>query len=37
MITFEIISPLELSKTDTYEDILLLTKCALNLLSHARL
>ena len=37
MITFELISPLELSRTDAYKDISLLTECVLNLLSHAKL
>ena len=37
MITFELLSPLELSRTDAYKDISLLTECVLNLLSHAKL
>jgi len=37
MITYELISPLELSRTDAYKDISLLTECVLNLLSHAKL
>ena len=37
IITFELISPLELSRTDAYKDISLLTECVLNLHSHAKL
>lgn len=37
MITYELISPLELSRTDAYKDVSLLTECVLNLLSHAKL
>ena len=37
MITFDLISLLELSRTDIYIDISLLTECVLNLLSHAKL
>ena len=37
MITFELISPFELSRTDAYKDISLLTECVLNLLSHTKL
>ena len=37
LITYELVSPLELSRTDAYKDIFLLTECILNLLSKARL
>lgn len=37
LITYGLISPLELSRTGAYKDISLLTECVLNLLSHAKL
>lgn len=37
IITYELASPLELSQTDAYKDIFLITECVLNLLSQAKL
>lgn len=37
MISYELISPIELSQTDAYKDIFLITECVLNLLSQAKL
>jgi hypothetical protein len=33
LITYELVSPLELSQTDAYKDIFLMTECVLNMLS----
>ena len=37
LISYELVSPLELSQTDAYKDIFLITECVLNLLSHSKL